>query len=399
MTSTSRAPAGNGIVTRDELVRRAHELQPLLRDYSAKADSQRDLPDAVVTALIDAGMFRMVVPKRLGGYEADLHTVTEVAEILGAGDASAAWVVCLGAVATSLAGRVSARAQDEIFGSDPDARIAGGSVPGTAVRVEGGVRITGRWSYASGSLHATWASIAAVVINEGGEVTEALMGFAHAPELSIEDTWHTVGMRGTGSNTWVADDIFIPDHRLLSLAAMTDDTWPAPTDEAIFDIPFVPVAVAMLLPSLLGCGRAALDLVIEKAPQKAKQHTVFSRQSDSVGVQIKLAEAALKLETARLHTFDIVDRLDALASGADLSYGDRARMRGQAGYAAQQVLMAIHELVNIHGAGGLAESSRLQQLWRDANTAARHAAIDALVGNEVYGKSLLSVEERISEMV
>jgi len=115
MTATSRATAGNGIVTRDELVGRAHELRPLLRDYSAKADSQRGLPDAVVTALIDAGMFRMVVPKRLGGYEADLHTVTEVAEILGAGDASAAWVVCLGAVATSLAGRVSARAQDEKF--------------------------------------------------------------------------------------------------------------------------------------------------------------------------------------------------------------------------------------------------------------------------------------------
>lgn len=398
MTATSQPTLGNGFAIREELVGRAYGLQPLLRDCSARIDAERDLPDAVITALIDAGMFRMVAPKRFGGYQADMRTVTEVVEVLGAADASAAWVVSLGVVATSLAGRVSARAQEEIFRSDPDARVAGGTAPGRAVRVDGGVRITGRWPYASGSHHATWASIAGVVINEAGEV-EALMGFARASELTLEDTWHTVGMRGTGSNTWVADDVFIPDHRLAPLGALTEGAWPLPTDEAIFRIPFVPIAVVMLLPSLLGLGRAALDLVIEKAPQKGMHHTIFARQTDSVGVQIQLAEAALKLETARLHTYDIVDRLDALASGKDLSYADRARMRGQVGHAAQQVLAAIQELVGIHGAGSFAESNRLQQIWRDANTAARHAGLNAGVGAEVYGKSLLGIEERISQMV
>src|SRR5262245_18346515 len=136
-------------------------------------------------------------------------------------------------------------------------------------------------------------------------------------------------MRGTGSNTWVAADVFIPDHRIAPLGALTEGACPIPTDEAIFRIPFVPIAAVMLLPPLLGLGRAALDLVIEKAPQKGMHHTISARQTDSVGVQIQLANPALKLETARLHTYDIVDRLDAPASGKEMSYADRARMRGQ----------------------------------------------------------------------
>src|SRR5690242_21439339 len=104
MTATSQPTLGNGFATREELVGRAYGLQPLLRDCSARIDAERDLPDAVITALIDAGMFRMVAPKRFGGYQADLRTVTEVVEVLGAADASAAWVVSLGVVATSLAG-------------------------------------------------------------------------------------------------------------------------------------------------------------------------------------------------------------------------------------------------------------------------------------------------------
>ena len=97
--------------------------------------------------------------------------------------------------------------------------------------------------------------------------------------------------------------------------------------------------------------------------------------------------------------YDVADHLDAVAAGDEIDFETRARIKGQAGYAAQQVLDAINMLVNIHGAGSFAESSRMQQLWRDANTAARHAGLNALVGYEMYGKALLDIEERISAMV
>jgi alkylation response protein AidB-like acyl-CoA dehydrogenase len=225
------------------------------------------------------------------------------------------------------------------------------------------------------------------------------MGFVPTTELTMDDTWHTTGMRGTGSNTWVGDDIFVPDHRLISMPAITDGTWPAPAAESIYRMPFVPVATVVLLAALLGAGQAALDLVIEKAPRKGMHHTFFETQSESVGVQIQLGEAAMKLRTARLHTYEIVDRLDAIPTVGDVGIDTRSRMKAQGGYAAQQVLQAIHELVNIHGAGSFAESSRMQQIWRDANTAARHAGLNSGVGYEVYGKSLLDVDERITAMI
>jgi alkylation response protein AidB-like acyl-CoA dehydrogenase len=325
--------------------------------------------------------------------------VTEVAETLGAGDASAAWLVAIAAVAGSLAGRASVQAQRELFGPDPDARVTGGGDPAVAVRVDGGVRMTRRWSYASGAQFATWASLSGVVTDEAGAVIDALMGFVPTSELTMEDTWHTTGMRGTGSNTWVGEDVFVPAHRLISMSAVTDGTWPIATAEPIYRIPFVPVATVLLLGPLLGAGQAALDVVFEKAPHKGMHHTFFASQSESVGVQIQLAEAAMKLRTARLHIYEIVDRLDAIATTGDVDIDTRSRMKAQAGYAAQEMLEGIHDLVNIHGAGSFAESSRMQQIWRDAKTAARQAGLNAVVGYEVYGKALLNVDERITAMI
>jgi 3-hydroxy-9,10-secoandrosta-1,3,5(10)-triene-9,17-dione monooxygenase len=398
MTS-SHTRSGHLIPEREELVGRAHALQPLLREYAAKTDAGRCLPDEVNAALTEAGFFRLLTPQRFGGYETSLRTVVEVAETLGAGDASAAWLVAIAGVAGSLAGRASVQAQQELFGSDPDARVAGGGDPAAAVRVDGGVRMTGRWSYASGAQFATWASLSGLVTDETGAVVDAVMGFVPTSELTMEDTWHTTGMRGTGSNTWVGEDVFVPDHRLISMPAVTEGTWPVATGEPIYRVPFVPVATVLLLGPLLGAGQAALDLVVEKAPRKGMHHTVFASQSESVGVQLQLGEAAMKLRTARLHIYQIIDELDEVAHGDEVDYDTRARMKAQAGYAAQQVLQAIHDLVNIHGAGSFAESSRMQQIWRDANTAARHAGLNAAVGYEVYGKALLDIDERITAMI
>jgi len=399
MTTSAKLASSNVFPGRDELVARAAALQPLLRESAAESDVGRRLPDMVNDALTEAGFFRLLTPKGFGGYESSLRVVIEVAETLGAGDASAAWLVALTAGACALAGRAPVQAQQELFGSGPDLRVAGGLAPGVAVRVDGGVRMTGRWPYASGAHFATWASISGAVTDESGAVIDVVMGFAPASELTMEDTWHTVGMRGTGSNTWVGEDVFVPEHLLLSIPAVIDNSWPVAAAESLSRIPLVPVAALMLLGPLLGAGQAALDLVIEQAPRKGMHQTFFASQSESVGVQIQLGEAAMKLRAARLHAYDIADRLDAIATIGDVDHETRARMKAQAGYAAQQVLQAIHELVNIHGAGSFAESSRMQQIWRDANTAARHAGLNAAVGYEVYGKALLNVQERITAMV
>lgn len=396
----AQEPTRNDGPSREELVARAVALQPLLREHAAKNEARRRLTDEVSTALIEAGLFRLLTPKRLGGYEAGLRTVLEVTEALGEADGSTSWLISVGSVAGWVTGLASAQAQDDVFGADPDARIAGGSAPAPARRVEGGLRVSGRWAYSSGSHNATWASLGALIVDEDGGVVDAVLCIAPASEVTLEDTWHTVGMRGTGSNTWVAEDVFVPDHRVISMGAMAEGVMPVPTGEAMYRLPFVPLATVPLVGPLLGMGRAALDLVVETAPTRGMHHTFFTKQSDSVGVQIQIAEAALKLKTARLHAYAIADGLDAAsARGEQSDYSARAEIRAQLGYAAQQVLEAITILVNVHGAGSFAEASRMQHYWRDANTAARHAGLNAAIGYEVLGKALLGVEERISPVI
>lgn len=332
-----------------------------------------------------------------GGFDVGIPTVLEVGETLGEADESVSWLVSVGSTANWMAARCSAQVQQEIFGTNPGARVAGSSTPATARRVGGGLRISGRWPYASGAHHADWALVGASV---PGEPDEALLCVVPSAELGLENSWHTVGMRGTGSDTWVGDDVFVPDHRTIPVTAMAEGTWPVPCEEPIYRLPGAPVATVLLLAPLPGLGNAALRFVVDNAAAKALHGTTYSRQSESVGLQIQIAEAAMRIGTARLLAYDIATILDAAAVDKQtVSYADRAEFRARLGYAAQQIIDALSVLMNVHGAGSFAQSNVLQRFWRDANTAARHAGLQPTVGYEVYGKLLLCVGERVSAIV
>ncbi|MEU3986541.1 acyl-CoA dehydrogenase family protein [Streptomyces sp. NPDC026672] len=396
---SSAAQAGR-VPTRGELVASALALHPLLRQYSGWAEAERRPAPEVTKALAEAGFFRLMKPVRFGGYEADLRTVTEVLEALGRGDGSAAWLVGVATTASWMAGLASEQAQLDLFGPDPDSRVAGGSNPSPARAVEGGYVISGRWAYSSGAHHATWATMGALITDDSGHVVDVVLALAPASELGIEETWQTVGMRGTGSHTFVADDVFVPTHRTFSMGRMARGIWPVPTDEAMYRLPLGPLATLLLAAPLLGLGQAALDLVVAKAHDKGVAHTFFQHQSDSVGVQIQIAEASLKIRTARLHLHAVADEIDAATSrGEQVDFGARAAYRAQCGHAAQQVLEALNILLNVHGAGSFAENNPLQQYWRDANTAARHGSLNATVGYEIHGKALLGIDEPVSPLI
>ncbi|MEV5388645.1 acyl-CoA dehydrogenase family protein [Streptomyces sp. NPDC052721] len=218
-----------------------------------------------------------------------------------------------------------------------------------------------------------------------------------ASELTIEDTWHTAGMKATASNTLLGRDVFVPEHRVLSVPAAAEGIYPRESSgETLYASALGPMLLLCLLGPLLGLGAAAMNAAVEAAAEKPLSFTVHGRQADSVGVQIQLAEAALKLETARLHTYRAVDEVD---QATIMDYVARAHVRARAGYAAQQVLEAVSTLLNVHGAASFADANLLQRIWRDANVAARHAGLVPAVGLEVYGKALLGIGERVSLMV
>jgi 3-hydroxy-9,10-secoandrosta-1,3,5(10)-triene-9,17-dione monooxygenase len=382
-----------------DLVTRAEALQALLRQHAPAGETQRRVTPEVIEALTEAGLFRLLKPERFGGSPTDLRSMLAITAALGVGDGSAAWLVGVAATGAWIAAHLAESAQEEVFGAI-DSRIAGGTTQVPAHRVDGGLRVSGRWSYASGADYADWAAIVATPGDSPAGSASPFWCLVPASDVTVEHTWDTVGMCGTGSNTFVADDVFVPEHRMIELASLIDGTASTGSAEEVYRLGYPPVALVGILGPLLGMGRAALQFVTEKADTKAIRYTIFDRQTDSVGVQLQVADAALNLRTASLHAQDIAEIAQDAAHAHTLPNGvERAAFRAQSSIAAQYVIRALHILVNVHGSATFASGNPLQRIWRDANTAARHAGLDSAIGAEIYGKALLGVTDAVSPLV
>ncbi|MFF4219427.1 acyl-CoA dehydrogenase family protein [Streptomyces nondiastaticus] len=404
MTSTSTSTStGTSAATAAELVARATALQPLLREHAARIEADRKVTDEVIDALADAGLFKLTVARRFGGHESDMRTLVDVTAAVAEGDGSTGWVVAVVNTCNWLAGLFPLQAQEEVFGADPDARVTGVFTPATATnhKVEGGWRISGRWYYNSGSWHSTWAVLGLPLTDESGEVADQAMVLVPRTDLEMQDVWHVAGMRGTGSNCLIAEDVFVPEHRVISVPRAIEGELPAvhgPT--GLFRSPLSPLLALGLAGPQVGMARAALKLVTEKAATKPISYTYYETQAESVAVQLQVAEAAMQIDTAQLHLHRAAADIDeAAARGGDLDAPIRARVRADSGHAIKNVLAAINTLLNVHGGGAFADANPLQRIWRDAGTAGRHAVSTPAVGMEIYGKLLLGVEERITPFV
>jgi len=396
------ASRAGGDLSRVDLVERARALVPLLARNAAQAESQRRLTDEVVAALEEAGLFRMLQPRRFGGFEADFRTVFAVTSELAKGCASTAWVVALMGNLSWIIGLGPDRLQQDIWGEKPSARGAG-SLSGSAEsrRVEGGLRVTGKWHFSSGCLHADWGAVSAPILDAEGQVVGRGFAFIPMRELSIEASWLTAGMRATGSNTIVAEDVFVPDHRTLSVADLIASNYLTPhKDEALYRAAFVPVIATGLAPVLLGLAERALELVIESAPRRPVTHTIYASRTLAPTVQLAVARAAMLVETAQLHLRRIAEAIDeAAVSGREFSCLERAQARMEAGYISETAREAIRILCQANGSATFADTNPLQRIWRDSETAASHAGLQPDINAEIYGRALLGLTENISALV
>jgi 3-hydroxy-9,10-secoandrosta-1,3,5(10)-triene-9,17-dione monooxygenase len=390
------------LASRELLVGRAKELGPLIAKNASATDRDRRVVEENIQALTKAGIFRTAVPRRYGGYEASLRTHLEVSAEIGEYCGGTAWVVALTNVCAWFTGLFAERAQNDVFAENPDARVAGVFIPATDVRrKEGGLVVTGKWYWSSGCLHADWGILGVLETDSAGQMVNQYLALIPMSELSIEDTWYTAGMRGSGSNCVVAKEVFVPDHRLLSILDAIGGKYPTEhKEEAAYRSAFVPYAALILAGPLLGMGRAALKFVIDKAPQRAIQYTFFQKQTDSVAFHLQIAEAAMKIDTAHLHAFRAAEDVDRAAQrGVYPDYLTRARVRADTAYSNKHIVDALNILMTAHGAGSFAESNPMQRMWRDSNTAARHAVALQTVSDEVFGKALLGVENNVTPLV
>ena len=389
-------------VGRDALIARAREIRPLLEKHASQTDSLRRLPDEVVRALRDSGLCRLMVPKRHGGYQTSVRTYIEVMAEVGRGCGSTAWVASLVNVCEWLAGLFPDRAQQEVWGANRDAWIAGSLAPnGLAVPVDGGWRVSGKWPWASGSMHAQWVACGIHMANERGEMTNLGLSLMPISDVTVEDTWFMAGMKGTGSNTILATDAFVPEHRFLPYPPAFQGQYRTEhVDEPVYRVALVPVTVLILAGSQLGAASAALEFVVSKSKTRGITHTTFQRQAESSGFQMLVAEAAMKIDTAYLHALRAADDLDrAAGAGRHPDLTERARVRIDTALAAKYAREAVELLVQAHGTSSLADHNPLQRLWRDVHVASHHAITEWQVNLEVYGRALLGVEPNITHLI
>lgn len=402
MTTTPVLPPVAG-TDAETLVERAAALVPLLRENAARTEEDRKVVEENIRALSDAGLFRLTVPRRFGGHEADFRTFLRVGSELARGCGSTAWVTTLINVSNWVVGLFPEKAQQEVWGSDPGARSCGVLAPSATSRaVAGGQVISGRWGFASGSLHSQWASLGFPVVDADGRQIDQGVALIPMAELSVEDTWYVAGMRGTGSNTLVADEVFVPEHRIMSTTKAVHGTYGTEhTDEALYRSALVPVLALVLAGPQVGLAKAGLDVVTASlAKGKGISYTFYERASEAPSTQIQLAEAAQLIDTAELHMLRAAADIDAWAAkGAYMPLLERARVRMDTGYVARRSREALDLLLSIQGAGSFAEAGPLQRIWRDQETGSRHAVINPAISTELYGRALLGIEEQVTPLI
>lgn len=383
-----------------ELLGRARELQPLLREKAPEFDANRRISEDVFKELSAAGFWDMASPRRWGGLGTSATTMARVGAELGKGDPSVGWVYTVLHGTTWVASLGPDALQEELFGNGKHPTICGAvTPPGEALEVDGGYLVNGKWAYCSGSRHADWGQFGVNIKKPDGSIEPGGNVYIPMSEITIEDSWFMVGMRGTGSETCVAKDVFVPKRRFFHIAKLgmgvhaSDKKYVGePSDYW----PFMPFLRATAHGMVIGAAEAMLEEVVASAQNKPIVYTTYSRQADSAVVQAKLGQASAKVAAAKLLMEKTCAQIDqAGISRQPMTPMERAQSKAEGSFTIDLLTQAADELMFLAGSGAFAEHKSIARYWRDLSVGARHTANLPYVGYEILGKALLGVEPNI----
>jgi alkylation response protein AidB-like acyl-CoA dehydrogenase len=374
------------------LVERTTALVPMLRQHAAAAENERRVPLETLEALDQAGVFRMMAPKKFGGDEADFETQARVLAEIGRACPSTSWVATIYSAMGWAASAFPDQAQEEVFaGGVP--RIAGVFSPtGTAVRHDGGFIVNGRWPYNTGCHGAQWTVVVALAAPDGGDPAPHC-ALVRSRELTILDDWHASGMAGTGSNTVVAEGVFVPGHRVLPLPDMVEGRYPKRHNSGnpYFNYPLAQVLTVNAGGTPLGIARGALEAFFDRLPGRGIMYTTYADKSAAPVTHLQVGEASLKIDSASAHVQRATALLDGL-QGRALTVQDRVRSRAHIGYATGLAREAVDLLFYASGASSIQSHVPMQRFQRDMQALANHAIMHAPTAVELHGRVLCGLE-------
>ena len=363
-------------VTAAPVLTRAREIAELARGMADQIDSGRRLPPELVEALRDSGLLRAGAPIEAGALELPAGTALRCAEEVARGDASAGWCVSIGITSTLLVAYLPSQSRDELFG-DGRGLAAGVWAPqGRATRVPGGVVVSGRWAFCSGITHAD-VLFAGCVLDDKPAVVAL-----PTEQLQILDTWHTLGLRGTGSHDTVAEEVFVPDERVLSI-------FDGPViDRPLYRFPPFGFFAACITAAAMGNARAAIDNFIELADTKkgvAASRTLAQRST----IQVAVATADSALEAARAGYYQAIESAwRAAEDGPSVPLATRTRLRLAATHGARVSADVVRSMYDLAGGSAIYDGAPLQRRLRDAFTATAHFQVNE-ASRELPGRILL----------
>ena len=359
------------------------EIAALARELADDTEQGRRLPEVLLAELRSSGLMNAGAPREAGGLELPPGELLRSAATIAAGDASAGWCVSIAATSSLLAGFLEPEGRTELFG-DPQGIAAGIFAPrGTAEPVDGGFTVSGRWPYCSGITHADVLFAGCMQSGDGtGDRRLPIVVGIPREELEVLDTWHTLGLRGTGSHDAVASEVFVPARRAFSL-------FDGPViDRPLYRFPVFGYFAASVAAAALGNGRGALGDFAELAKVKVGQGSVRTLAERST-THAAMADAEASLAAAEALFGRAIERAWEAAQGRQpVAVGLRNALRLAATHAARTAASVTSSLFSLAGGPAIYDSSPLQRRFRDAHTATAHFQVGA-ASREIQGRVLL----------
>jgi alkylation response protein AidB-like acyl-CoA dehydrogenase len=377
-----------------DIVERVRAIRPFIREHALRTEQQGRVTAEVVAALSDAGVHRMNVPRRFGGYQSRLRTQVDVLTEIAAGCGSTAFMALIQAGCSYIAALFPDEAQEEIFTS-PDVRVGGTLIPdATAVATDGGYVVNGTSAFATGCQDADWHLLTARVESADGP-PEVLWTAVPMADLEILDDWHVSGLAGSGSNSVVARDVLVPAHRILPIGPLLGGSFPSKTnaDEPFYRMPVLLLFCAWTAPNALGLAQAALAEFTERIHRRGITYTFHARQHEAAVTHLQAAEAAMKISCAELLTGEFVARIESAAENDDpCTLEERARIRAQSGYVTRLCKEAVDLIGSASGASSLHRDVPIQRAVRDLHALSLHSFVNPTTNLELYGRLLSGLD-------
>lgn len=399
MNATERIISGDA-VTPDELVARARALVPDLRARQEETERQGRIPLVSIEEMQAAGLYRVQQPAHYGGFEFGLDTFVRVAMEIASGCGSTGWVFSTGAQHQWQIGMYPHQAQDEVWRDTPAALAGSSYAPtGTAVAADqGGFRVGGKWSFCSGVDIVQWM-ILGVRVKSAAEAEPSGAGFVLVPakDYRIEENWDVLGLIGTGSHDIVLDDVFVPAHRMLTHQQALSGSPPGAGINRgdLFKVPFFAAISICLCAAILGMGQGAVeDYLIGMKARKTRGAAVSAPRgiAEFQTIQLRVGEASASVDAAtELVLRDCRHIMATMAAGRALTEAERARNKGDLGFAVRLVVRAADALFESVGGMGLYNHNRVQRAWRDIHAAAKHISMNWDAVGSLYGRIRLGL--------